>query len=273
MQERAWKPNLLVPVETASELRGMFLTLQDITHPQGSVKVVGVAHDGNAARLKAGLAPLTDAFRERGVFASAAVLEAGGYSDGLRAGMQALGSAFFRPNTLFLRMPETPDREEIYRAIIDEADREELGTLLYAPHPRAAFGQRQTINVWIRDRSPDWRVRMDIGNLDLMLLTGYKLAQNWDARLRLITVVEDAAEQPKAQDFLDKMIDLGRIPNAKALAVTADFAAYLPQAPQADLSLFGLLPNPDFAFPRRMVDVTQSTCMFVRDSGRESALA
>ena len=181
MQERAWKPNLLVPVETASELRGMFLTLQDITHPQGAVKAMGVAHDGNAADLKAGLAPLTNAFRERGVFASAAVLEAGGYSDGLRAGMQALGSAFFRPNTLFLRMPETPEREDVYRAIIDEADREELGTLLYAPHPRAALGQRQTINIWIRDRSPDWRVRMDIGNLDLMLLVGYKLAQNWDA--------------------------------------------------------------------------------------------
>ena len=86
-------------------------------------------------------------------------------------------------------------------------------------------------------------------------------------------MVEDEAEQPRAQDFLETMIDLGRIPHAEALAVAADFNDYLPQAPQADLSLFGLLPNPDFAFPHRMVDVTQSTCMFVRDSGRESALA
>jgi hypothetical protein len=33
------------------------------------------------------------------------------------------------------------------------------------------------------------------------------------------------------------------------------------------------VPDLDFAFPHRMVDTTESTCMFVRDSGMESALA
>lgn len=70
--------------------------------------------------------------------------------------MQALRGAFFRPNIVFLRMPDDPDREADYRHIIAEADREEVGTLLFAPHPRAALGQCQTINVWIRDRSPDF---------------------------------------------------------------------------------------------------------------------
>jgi len=273
MQERAWKPNLLVPVERSSDLRGSFLTLQDLTAPQGSVKIVGLSENGTTEGLDQQLDTLTAAFRERNIFASATVIDAGGFGEGLRAGMQALGGAFFRPNIVFLRMPDTAAREEDYRHVIAEADREDVGTMLYAPHPRSALGQRQTINIWIRDRSPDWRISMEIGNLDLALLTGYKLSQNWDAQMRLVTTVPDPEQQGKAQDFLEKLIDLGRFPNSTAVAGTKPFADYLPTAPQADLNIFGLQPEPDFETIRRLVDQTDSTCMFVRDSGRESALA
>jgi len=215
---------------------------------------------------------LTRAFRERGVFASHTVLDAGGFADGLCAGMQALRGAFFRPNVLFLKMPET-GREEDYRRIIREADRERVGTMLYAPHPRAALGQQQTINVWIRDRSPEWNISMDIGNLDLALLTGYKLSQNWDARLRLLMVVDDEDDTEQARDFLETLTDLGRIPDTDIVVQSGGFRAAVRQAPQSDLSIFGLDPNIDFTFSRGLVDTTQSSCLFVRDSGLESALA
>ena len=273
MQERAWKPNLLVPVERNSDLRGSFLTLQDLTTPQGSVKIVGLSPNGTPERLNQQLDTLTTAFRERGIFASSTVINAGGFTEGLRAGMQALRGAFFHPNIVFLRMPGTPEREADYRRVIAEADREQVGTLLYAPHPRASLGQRQTINVWIRDRSPDWRISMEIGNLDLALLTGYKLSQNWDAQMRLVTTVPDPDQQGKAQDFLEKLIDLGRFPDSTAITGTEPFDTYIGNAPQADLNIFGLQPEPDFDTIHRLVDQTNSTCMFVRDSGRESALA
>jgi hypothetical protein len=335
MQERAWKPNLLVPVENASDLRGTFLILQDIAHPQGSVSILGLhpppsspaeddrrpggngndardqardrtrdrsghagpggegggaddAYDEEAERAAATgpplgtpdpngldeqLTTLTSAFRDRGVFASSTVVDAGTYAESVCASMQTLRGAFFRPNVVFLRMPTTPAQEDAYRTILREAEREQVGVLLYAPHARAALGQRQTINVWIRDRSPDWRISMQIGNLDLALLTAYKLALNWDATMRLITVVDDPDEQPKAQDFLEKIIDVGRFPNAAAIAHAGAFHDYVVKAPPADLSLFGLLSDPDFDFPRRMVETTRSSCLFVRDSGRESAMA
>jgi len=273
MQERAWKPNLLVPVEKSSDLRGSFLTIQDLTHPQGSVKIVGLSPNGEPELLDRQIETLTHSFRDRGIFASATVIDAGGFADGMRAGMQALRGAFFRPNIVFLRMPDSPEREEDYHEIIREADREEVGTLLYAPHPRAALGQRQTINVWIKDRSPDWRISMQIGNLDLALLTGYKLSENWNAKLRVLTAVPDPDEQEKAQDFLEKLIDLGRFEGAEAIVGTGPFTDYIHDAPQADLNIFGLQPEPDFDTIRQLVEDTDSTCMFVRDSGRESALA
>jgi len=273
MQERAWRPNLLVPVTQSTDLRGEFLTLQNLTEPQGSVKIVGLSPNGAPEMLDRRLGTLTDAFQERDIFASATVIDAGGFAEGLRAGMQALRGAFFKPNIVFLRMPGSGDQEVDYQRVIAEADREDVGTLLYAPHPRAALGQRQTINVWIRNRSPDWRISMEIGNLDLALLTGYKLSKNWGAKMRLITAVTDAGQREKAQDFLEKLIDLGRLPSATAVAGTEPFESYVQTAPQADLNIFGLQPEPDFDIIRRRVDQTDSTCMFVRDSGRESALA
>ena len=389
MQERAWKPNLLVPVRDESVLRGISEMLEALAAPNGSVKIVGLGHnedeqllsdeangaaagagpqgaaqtvgDSSAAssagetgplreaprdeaeearakdarakkearpaaeeggdaqhraarqgptpsgsprsRRKAGraartrqkrdetdpeerarsvkrrqnavlserLTQTTRSYRAHGIFASSTVIDAGGYAEGLIAGMQAIRGTFFKPNVVFLEMDE--EREEDHRLIVREADREGIGTLLYARHPQAGLGQRQSINVWIHDRSPDWRVKIKIGNLDLMVLCAHKLAQNWGARMRLITVVDRDDKEEKARAFMEQLRDLGRFTDAEVVVGRGGFDSFLREAPQADLSVFGMLPDPDFDFSRRMVEATRSTCLFVRDSGQESALA
>ncbi len=40
-QERAWKPNLLVPVSDPSSIKGVFSFLKNVAFPQGSVKLLG----------------------------------------------------------------------------------------------------------------------------------------------------------------------------------------------------------------------------------------
>ena len=140
MQERAWKPNLLVPVEDANDLRGSFLLIEDITTPQGAVKILGVAPEGHPDSMDSEIDSLEHAFRDRGVFASSTVLDVGDFSGSVSAAMQALRSAFFRPNTVFLRIPESEDREREQKVIIQEAGREDVGVMIYAPHPRAALG-------------------------------------------------------------------------------------------------------------------------------------
>ena len=273
MQERAWKPNILVPIEDAGELRGTFLILQNIAHPEGSIKIIGLNQNRHSDKLSERLHSLTYAFREKDVFSSYTVINAGGYEEGLIAGMQALRGAFFKANTLFLSMPGTEKREDEYRQIVDEAETEQLGILLYAPHPKAALGRRRHVNVWIHDRSPDWRISMDIGNLNLSILAGYKLKKNWNATLRLIMVVEDEADEENARTFLKGLTDRARLPDTEIVVASGGFGDYVPRAPLADLNIFGLLEEPDFDFVRRMVEETRSTCLFVRDSGTESALA
>jgi amino acid transporter len=274
MGERAWKPNLLVPVEDPSSVRGAFLLLRDVAHPKGSVKLLGLRTQRADPQLGARVFALENAFRDRGVFSSRAVVDGpAGLGDGLVMAMQSLGGAFFKPNVVFLNLDENEDREDEFGRILLEAGREEMGVLIHVPHARSGLGERRTVNVWIRDRSPDWSLSMHIGNLDLPVLVGYKLLRNWDASMRLITVLESEENLQEAREFLEAVVELGRIPRTRVVAVAHPFGDYVPQAPQADVNIFGLGETLDFGFMRRMVEETRSTCLFARDSGRESALA
>lgn len=279
-QERAWRPNLLVPVESGTELQGSFEILTSVASPNGSIRIMGVARDDERAdRLDSRLAEHAVGFGRRGVFSTATVvrISGGDFNDGLISGMQALRGAFFRPNIVFLRIGDGvgPGRlvDEELKRVVRSAERERMGTLLWVPHPVTALGQRNRINVWIRDRSPDWKIGWDIGNLDLSILTALKLRKNWGADLRLLMVVGREADEENGRAFMEDFVSLARVHDAERIVESGEFAHWVSEMPQADLSIFGLSADPSLSFVETMVARTGSSCLFVRDSGQESALA
>jgi len=181
--------------------------------------------------------------------------------------------AFFKPNILFLPLPDDDELESDYSQLIHTASKQQMGTCIYAPHRRAGLGHRETVNVWINDRSPDWKVSMDIGNLDLLVLMGYKLKRNWNAEMRLLTVVRNEEQAEGARAFPHTLTDLARMPEANVGVHVGDFESYLEEAPRGDVNIFGLMDPPNFARMREIVSRTRTSGLFVRDSGRESALA
>ncbi len=272
-QERAWKPNLLVPVNDARAVKGYFSFLQNITYPKGSIKLLGIGDDDKNIFSNT-LRQLSESFQSKGVFSSWTVIRANRYADGVNFGNQAFRGAFFKPNTVFLEIDKdnSIDKEEI-REIITEAERLELGVLLYAAHRRSGLGQRQYINIWIRDRSPDWEIEMDIGNLDLSILIAYKLKRNWNAQIRLITMVDTEEKEVLALEFMKKLVDLARLPRTEVLVKVGDFNKFIEDAPLADINIFGLTADINFSFMHEMVEKTHTTCLFVLDSGHENVLA
>ena len=273
MQERAWKPNLMVAVKDPDELRGAFLFIQDLAFPKGSVKLVGIHPAQEETDLPEQLDSLSNDFRARGVFANWIAIESDSITSGLIAGMQTARGAFPRPNTVFLRMPEEINEKLDYKRIVDTAEQQELGTLLFALHRKAGLGRRQTVNIWVHDRTPHWGLSMDIGNLDLSLLLAYKLRRNWKATLRIVMSVEDETELPKAEQFISDLLTIARIPDTEVILESSAFEDFVGDVPRADLNIFGMDDDPDLSFVRRMVDETGASCIFVRDSGNESALA
>lgn len=272
-QERAWKPNLLIPFQEPESINEMFLFLKNIALPQGSVKLLGIGDKENEDELTRQVNSLSKEFQQDGVFSSWAFMKTDNFSDGVNFANQAYRGAFLKPNIIFLELAKQKVNTNEFSNIIDEATRLEVGVLIYSQHPEHGLGKRQSINVWIRNRAPNWKISWDIGNLDLSILIAYKLELNWEARVRLVTVVDNQEQKIQAEEFMSELMDQARMPRTESAVYIDDFKEVINNAPQADLNIFGLVPNPKFDFMETMVDKTKTTCLFVRDSGLENIFA
>jgi solute carrier family 12 sodium/potassium/chloride transporter 2 len=274
---RAWKPNLLVPFEDPEQIRGEFAFIADLCRPEGSVKLLGLATEQDVATLQPRVQKLHDNFTHKKLFSSYSIIDSAGFTEGILVGLQALQSAFFRPNLLFLTLPEKTERHAEFGKVIVEARRTGVGVLFLGLHPKTGLGQRAVINLWMRaqpERGWDPEVAFDENNLDLTLLTGFRLARFWNAKLNLITVVDDEAQTDDAKAFLEEIIDVARLPDScSPVVMVGGFEQCVREAPQSDIDIMGLQPDPDFPWMLRVIELTRSSCLFVGDSGHESARA
>ncbi len=86
--------------------------------------------------------------------------------------------------------------------------------------------------------------------------------------------VPDDETKEKATAFLTKLMSLARLPKqTEVLVIASDFVEAISQSPRADLTIFGLSKEPDLVFVQELVQKVNGSCVFVRDSGDESALA
>ena len=272
--ERSWKPNLLIPFSEHREIRGEFGLIRDLTFPKGSVTLLGLTPDRGDDEISRALPALGNDFLQEGVFSRWAQVGFDASWDAIGIAMQTLKGTFFKPNVLFLRLPDNDSiSSDEFQELIDLGRSQKMGVLVFANEPVAGLGQKHLINVWVRDQSPDWEISMDLGNIDLALLTAYKLSENWDAAIRLVIAIPNPEHLDAAHDFLMNMLDLARLLNVEIVVEESDFKTALLEAPQADIDLFGLPDPVNFEFMRSVVTKRRSACMFVKDSGDENILA
>ena len=270
-QERAWKPSLLMPITSSDTLLGSYRFIKALTAPRGSIRVVGISRDKDTL-LKEQIMPIMTAFDKDGIFAHHAILRADNLRRGAQVSMDVFRNTFFRPNILFL-VHTKGMREKDLQAMYNKAVENEMGVVLFVPHMLAGLGREQLINIWIREQSPDWEIGLRLRNLDLSLLLAYQIARNWQGSIQLTTVVSEEKNREPAENYLQQLIRLGRMPrNTGAVANIGMLEEFLPQASMTDLQIFGLPDWIDLEFTKKMVLETKSTCIFVHDSGHESAL-
>ncbi|WP_230467332.1 amino acid permease [Lujinxingia vulgaris] len=327
--ERSWKPDLLVPVESRTQLDGQFRFLRLLTAPKGSLQVVGVlsretypqpeegtqeappvsrqevheeedAHARYRPRRRSGehktipgmgagklptaamaairqralgdLGAVAADFQREGLFATAVTIEASTYPAGVDMASAVMQGSYFRPNILFINadMYEQATLQEL----LDVAITRKMGAAFLFEHPESSLGHERRINVWVRDQSPKWPVGLRLANLDLSLLLGYQAHRNWQGSLRLLTVCPDPEETENAQRYLQLLIDDARLPRGtESWVESGSFMKWIAESPRADLQIMGLADTIDRDFMERMVQLTGSSVLFVRDSGNESALA
>ena len=247
-----------------------------MTRPAGSVKLLGIVDQTSLADLIPRVENLGQSLRKRGVFVTWSVIDSTDYVTGIITGLQALKSAFFRPNILPLNLPDPAPRISEIERVVGEAKRLGVGVALLGMHPKAGLGRETVVNVWLRPPEIGETVASALSrsNMHLGILLAYRLARAWDAELNLLSVAPQESDRDRVHAYIEEMRDLCRIPaGARTLVLVGEFEERLVDAPQSDIDFFGMPKDLQLAFAVRMVAATRSSCIFTVDSGHENALA
>jgi hypothetical protein len=102
----------------------------------------------------------------------------------------------------------------------------------------------------------------------------YRLSRTWDARLRLVTAIDNGDEAGRAEEYLEDVAERARLPGPPdILVVERPFADALDDVGPVDLHVLALSTQVDFDWLREVRERLDAPCVFVRDSGVENAFA
>ena len=258
----SWKPDLLIPIEDPRRWTGPLLFIENVTSRSGSILAFTVTDDGTKESeddLEELLGPL-----KKNISVNYTVIQDKEFLHGAKVVIQTLKASSFPPNILFLTLGSSKEREHIIEELIFEAHRNEMGTVVLCQNPRVAFGMQRDVNLWLRDKSPNW---------DLGMLIALKLQLGWEGKINLITVSEDRKDEKRLYEYMETLSDQARLPAMTEFHVLIkSFEEALKTGPRADINIFGLPFDIPFEFMRAAPELTHSSCIFVKDSGYESAL-
>jgi len=273
---RAWKPNLLVPVECPEVLRGQFRILVDLCAPEGSARLLGLATDETTEELTPRLLRASRELRQNRVLTTWSVVDCTDFPTGVIAGLQALRGTLFVPNVLFLGLPGAGAGLIDTQRVVDEGRRLRVGLAVLALHAQSGLGRERVVNLYVKPR-------LDLGSpmhllrgrrLNLAVLLAYRVAGAWSAELNVVSVVGAGHDVPAVHRWLAELHDLCRLPgSARSHVLVGAFPDAITHAPQSDLDVMAFPENRNLEFAREMVRQTRSSCLFAADSGYESALA
>ena len=272
-QKRAWKPDLIMPVEKGSQLEGVSPILKAITYPQGSLQVVALSYEDKASTEQLrGVNQIVKDLNTKGIFATSSLVEARRFSGAVKTAVSVMRGSFFKPNVLFLPIEDRSDEELRDSALTAKSGR--MSLVLMSLHQENVFGQQKSVNIWVRDQSPDWNLGLYMTNVDMLALTAYKIAGNWKGKIRLCCAVSKEEYKRPTKKFFKNLISLARLGSNVEIFVTDEsFSNALHSVDKADLNIFG---HSDELTKQAMEDLTKNlgtTCFFVRGSGIESIMA
>lgn len=268
--ERAWKPDMLVPVSTVDQIKDMRVLTEAIAAAGvGSVRWVGLGPRGAVDEI---LPEIVSAENRAGLYSTWTHLRTERYMDGIGVALDALRGSLFPPNLVLVDERKVNDAE--IAGYLAHCRALSVGLALWQPHPSGRLGEPQLIDIWLSDRSPEWQLQLHLANLDLPVLIGYLLSQACGAQLRLRSVVRDPEQVAAGAAFMHALIDQARLPSSTTVHVTTgDFIAALKDAADADLNLFGMPPQISKERLGTLHAASGGSCLWLMDAGVASALA
>ncbi len=291
---KSWKPNMMILVENPRNWQHLMAFIRDLIFPSGSLRLFSLKVSqtpviNGLSRLRARLfrqpveeeemvedsGPTTEELeeqleglmqplRDNSLFVSGAVIESNHFLEGVSTITQVMRGMYFPPNIYFLTMSADREKDERLEHMISIGIREHLGICVLSLHPKASLGVESTINIWLRRSSP---------NKDLAILLAIQLQRNWQGMIRFLTVADDDDSVNRSKTLFERLSDRARFPaNTEVAILVGDFKEQLKNAPIADINIFGMSNDLDCQVMHELADLVDTSCLFVKDSGEESAL-
>lgn len=270
-EPRAWQPDLLFPIQKVREIKSCYKLVYAITHPKGSLRILGVGEGEEAGYLKKELPAIVKAFPSRETSVSFSLLESNEFGKSVEIGTEALGAAIFKPNTLFLYLDQRMKNLNEYKHIIETAKKHEWGVLVYVSFAKVGIGLEQSINLWLRHVPPHWDEDLELGNNDLALIISLLIHKNWKGQLNIIF---ETAKKDKADIAweVEKLKSNTRLPkNSQIQILNEDQEEKWKYVPPADLNIVSTPQNLNMNEMTDMVKRYRSSFLFALDSGKENA--
>lgn len=260
----AWKPDLLIPIEDPKVWSGPLLFIRNVCYPSGSIFAFSVKSEINE-ETKSALDELIEPIKKENILVNSTIIEDDKFLHGAKHVIQTLQGGSFRPNTLFLTLGNDDSKNQVISDLTKYSSDHDLGVMILKQHNRIAFGMQKDINIWLRDKSPNWHLAM---------LVTLQLQLNWNGKINLVTAAKGEEEKHKLLNFLERLSDQTRLPSMTEFhVIEGSFQEALVNSPRADINIFGIGKELPFDFMREASELTKSSCLYVKDSGHESALA
>lgn len=259
----SWKPDFLIPVEDPKKWSGNLLFIRNIAYPSGSIFAFTVKEKNSGETAKA-LEELLAPLKAQNILVNSAIIEDSDFLHGAKLVIQTLRGGALRPNTLFLSLGARHRKDEIVKELAEYAAQNDMGSVILRQHPRVGFGMQKDINIWLRNKSPNW---------NLAMLIALQIQLNWGGKFNLVTAVPEEEDVRPHHRFLERLSDQARLPSlTEFFILKGDFNDTLKKAPRADINIFGVGEDISPEFIRQTAEATHSSCLFVKDAGWESAL-
>ncbi|MFC1481097.1 amino acid permease [Candidatus Neomarinimicrobiota bacterium] len=290
---KSWKPNIMILVENPRNWQHLMAFIRDLIFPSGSLRLFSLKVSENtvlrgidrlrdrlfsrtseqensledtgptAEVLEDQLTSLMQPLRDNGLFVSGTVIESNNFLEGVSSITQVMSGMYFPPNIYFLTMSADREKDERLEKMIAIGIREHLGICVLNLHPKSSLGLKSTINIWLRNTSP---------NKDLAILLAIQLQRNWNGVIRFLSVASDEQNAVKNKILFEQLSERARFPaNTEVEILIGDFKQVLKTAPIADINIFGMSSALDGDVMHELADMIDTSCLFVRDSGEESA--
>lgn len=260
---RLWKPSILFPAETPDDLRKTVRLLNSMLHPSGRFYLLSLINtkqevDTVAQSFESVLEPL----RENNVFIRKTLIksDSGSFQSHLHIVLQTLLNSFLPPNAILFTISNEEKKRIRLQSIYSSIKHCNIGLMYLYICPKIGFGQERTINLWLRDKSP---------NINLAVLTSLQLSRNWNTNLSIIRTIDNESERRKTIYELKELVEYARLPVQTNIKVFIGGFLKIVRQEKADITIIGM-PK-EFSQMLTLTNEIQGTVLFVRDSGLESA--